>query len=350
VETETKTNQPPAMPPPMLLYQIGVGHYFSRALYLAAKFGVADHLKDGPRHFSELAKVTETHAPALNRMMRLLASVGVFEERAGGNFALTPLSQFLCSGVPGSMRYAVMLFAGVPIQDAWRDLEYCVRTGEPAFRRTSPDADAFSTIAQNPEQAKIFDEAMAAFAPQTSAAIAAAYDFSQFGTVIDVGGGNGALLLGILGANPKLRGIVFDRPPAIEGAKVKLAAAGLESRCRAVGGDFFEAVPDGGDAYLLKHVIHDWNDDRAVAILKNCHRAMNGRGKLIIAEGVYPVRIEQSDICRGAAANDVNMLVSTGGRQRSEAEFRSLYDAAGFRLTKLVPTPARLSLIEGDPK
>ena len=222
-----------------------------------------------------------------------------------------------------------------------------MRTGEPAFRKEAPDADAFTQMAKNPEMAAVFDEAMATFAPITSAAVAAAYDFSAFGTVVDVGGGNGALLIGILKANPNLRGIVFDQPHAATRATDKIAAEGLSSRCRAIGGDFFKELPSGADACVVKHVIHDWDDARAVAILKNCRRAMGPNGKLLIVEGVYPPRIDQSDLSRGAAANDVNMLVSTGGRQRSEAEFRALYDASGFKLTRIVPTAARVCVIEG---
>ncbi len=345
---ETQNVQMLTEPPGIALYRIGIGHYFSRALALAAKLSIADLLNDGPRHYDDLAKATGTHAPSLNRVMRLLASVGIFEEREGGNFALTPLAELLRTGVPGPMRSAVLLFAGISIQDAWNELEYCVQTGEAAFRRHSPDADPFSQIAQNPEMAKIFDEAMATFAPLTAAAIAASYDFSPFRKLVDIGGGNGSLLIGILKANPNLHGVVFDLPHAAEKARGKIAEAGLQSRCEAFAGDFFKEVPADADAYIIKHVIHDWNDDRATAILRNIRRAMPPHGKLLIAEGVYPPRIDQSDLSRGAAANDVNMLVSTGGRQRSEAEFRSLQAAAGFKLRRIIPTPARLSLIEGS--
>ena len=344
---DDKSRESTTMPPPLRLYQMGIGHFFSRALHLAAKLGIADLLKDGPRHYSELAADTATHAPSLNRVMRLLASAGVFAEWENGNFALTPVGEFLRTDVPGSMRSAVMLFAGVGIQDSWKELEYCVQTGEPAFRRTSPDGDAFSHFAQNPEQAKVFDEAMATFTAQAASAVAAAYDFSTFGSVVDVGGGNGALLIGILKAHPTVQGVVFDMPRVAESAIRQIAAAGLASRCQAVGGNFFEAVPPGGDAYLLKHVIHDWNDERATVILTNCHRAMGPDSKLLLVEGVYPRRIDQSDASRGATATDVNMLVCTGGRQRSEAEFRSLYAASGFQLTRIVPTLARASVIEG---
>lgn len=347
--SDTATPQT-TVPPPMALYQIGTGHYFSRALALAAKLRLADLLADGPRHYGELAEATGTHAPSLNRVLRLLASVGIFSEQEGGTFALTDLGALLRSGVPFSMRAAVLLFAGVPIQDSWKELEYCVQTGEPAFRKLAPGSDAFSFISQNPEQAAVFDEAMAAFTAQTAMAVAAAYDLSGFARIVDVGGGNGALMIGLLNANPGLRGIVFDMPRTVEDARAKIAAAGLGARCEAIGGDFFEAVPAGCDGYLLKHVIHDWNDERAVAILRNCRRAMGEKGKLLLVEGVYPPRIDQSDASRGAAANDVNMLVCTGGRQRSEAEFRELYTAAGFRLTRMVPTLARVSIIEGEPR
>jgi SAM-dependent methyltransferase len=340
--------KPPALPPGILLYQMAIGHYVSRALALAARLGVADQLAAGPLPAAELAAKTDTDAAALRRVLRLLVSVGVFSEGERGDFALTPLGELLRSDVPGSARASVMLFAGVGIQDSWKELEYCVRTGQPAFRKSSPDADAFS--AMTPEETANFDAAMATFAPATSAAMAAAYDFSQFGTLMDVGGGNGAILIGLLGANPRLRGIVFDRAGAAERAREKLAAVGLSARCAVAAGDFFQAVPEGADAYLLKHVIHDWNDDRATAILRNCRRAMKPDAKLLIAEGVYPPRIDGSLESRGAAANDVNMLVVTGGRQRSEDEFRSLFRAAGFELTRIVPTAARLSLIEGAPR
>ena len=349
METQQNSNQP-SVPPPLALYQMAIGHYVSRALALIVKLNIADLLADGPRHFSDLAKASESHALSLNRVMRLLASVGVFEERDDGMFGLTALGEYLRSGVPGSMRASILLFAGVGIQDSWKDLEYCVRTGEPAFRRTNPDANPFTFIESDPEQAKVFDDAMATFAPVTAAAIAASYDFSAFGKIVDVGGGNGSLLIGILKANPTLQGIVFDMPHAADKARIKIAEAGMQSRCGAIGGDFFKEVPSGADAYIIKHVIHDWDDERAVAILRNVRRAMERGGKLLIAEGVFPAQIDQSDVSRSAAANDVNMLVCTGGRQRSEGEFRKIYDSAGFKLTRMVPTPARLSVIEGVPE
>lgn len=335
------------LPPQVVLYQLATGHYVSRALHLAAKLGLADRLRDGARSADTLARATGTHAPALRRVLRLLASRGVLAERADGAFALTPLGDALRTDVPGSAHSMVKLFAGPRIQDDWKDLEYCVRTGEPAFRQRGV-TDPFAEVLRSPEEAADFDAAMAVFTRFIALAVAAVYDFSRLGTVVDVGGGNGALLVGLLQANPDLRGVVFDRPSVMEAATANIAANGLADRCRATGGDFFQAVPGGGDAYLLKHVIHDWNDERSVAILRNCHRAMPAHARLLIVEGVYPPRIDGSLESRGAAANDVNMLVATGGRQRSEAEFRSLYDAAGFRLTRIVPSPARVAVIEGE--
>jgi len=339
----------PAMPPQMLLYQMAIGHYLSRALHVIAKLGVADLLSAGARGVEELGKATETHPPSLRRVMRLLASVGVFEEKEDGGFALTALGECLRADVPGSSRAMVLLFAGIGIQDSWKDLEWCVRTGEPAYRKRGA-ADAFAEMAKDPAQAANFDAAMADFTKMTAVAVAAAYDFTPLRTLVDVGGGNGALLLGILKAYAHLQGVVADRPDVVERAKKEIAASGLGARCRAVAIDFFREVPGGADAYVLKHVIHDWDDERARTILANCRRVVPPNGRLLLVEGVYPPRIDGSPESRGAAANDVNMLVSTGGRQRSEAELRSLYSAAGFRLTRIVPTPARASVIEGVPE
>ncbi len=336
----------PELPPQVALYHLATGHYLSHALCLAAKLRIADLLKDGPRHSKSLAESTGMHAPSLNRVMRLLASVGVFEEQANGSFELTSLGECLRADAPGSARAMVMLFAGERIQDAWRELEYSLRTGDPVFRKRGLD-NPFTDPTRSPDENANFDAAMADITKLTAIAVAAAYDFGPLRTVVDVGGGNGAMLIGILNANPHLRGIVFDQPHAAERAQKQIAGSALAERCEAVGGDFFKEVPSGADAYILKHVIHDWNDDRAVTILKSCYRAMSENGKLLIVEGVYPPRINQSLASRGAAANDVNMLVNTGGRQRSETEFRALYDAAGFKLLRIVPTQARVSVIEG---
>jgi SAM-dependent methyltransferase len=246
------------------------------------------------------------------------------------------------------MRAAALLFGGIT-ERAWSELLYTVETGEPAFRRVF-GKDSFAYLAEHPEDAANFDAAMSAFTAPIAAVVATAYDFSRVRHVVDVGGGNGALLMGILKACPRLKGTLFDRPEVVERARPRVHELGLADRCEAVGGDFFAQVPAGADAYLLKHVIHDWNDDQAAAILQACRRAMSPAARLLIVEGVYPPRIDQSEASRGAAANDVNMLVCTGGRQRSEAEFRSLYAAAGFSLSRIMTTDLPYaSIIEGVP-
>ena len=335
------------VPPSFALFRMITGYYVSRAIYVVAKLGIADHLSEGPRRADDLAAATGMHAPSLKRVLRLLASVGVFTEEADSRFALTPIGDCLRAGVPGSMRAAALLFGGVT-QQAWGDLQRSVETGEPAFRRVF-GMDSFDYMAQHPDEAANFDAAMADFTKRIATAVVAAYDFSPFNRIVDVGGGNGTLLAGILKANLSLAGVLFDLPQVADRALAPMRELGLANRCEIVGGDFFKVVPGGGDAYLLKHVIHDWNDERAGEILRTCRRAMGAEAKLLILEGVYPLRIDQSDESRGAAANDVNMLVCTGGRQRSEAEFRNLYEAAGFSLTRILPTQTPVKVIEGIP-
>jgi orsellinic acid C2-O-methyltransferase len=339
--------QPLGQPPNVVLMQLMMGFYVSRAIYVAARLGLPDLIAGGTQASEQLAAATATHAPSLRRLMRWLASVGVFVEQEDGSFTLTPVGECLRSDVPGSMRAGALLFTGIT-QDAWKDLLYSVQTGEPAFPRVF-GTDSFSYFTQHPEEAANFDAAMADFTAFVATAVTAAYDFSELGTIVDVGGGNGTLLAGILRATPALRGVLFDLPHVAERAKTRLEAVGLSDRCAVAAGDFFAEVPPGGDAYLLKHVIHDWDDARALTILRNCRRAMAARGKLLIVEGVYPARIDDSLASRSAASNDVNMLVCTGGRQRSEAEFRSLYGRAGFKLTQIVPTMANSCVIEGVP-
>jgi hypothetical protein len=339
---------PPAIPPGLAIYQMAIGHYLSRALYVAAKLQIADLLKDSALDHETLAAKSQTHAPSLRRLLRLLASAGVLNESNSGLFSLSPLGQTLRTDLPGSMHWVVLLFAGY-VPESWKDLEFCVRTGQPAFKRANPNATPFTAIADDPEAAATFDKAMATFAPNTAAAISQAYNFSQFNLLADLGGGNASLLLGILAANPTLNGIVFDLPHVEKQARQNIANANLESRCNFIPGDFFKNVPIDADAYLLKHVIHDWNDEQAAAILKNVRAATKPNAKLLIIEGLYPNHIDDSPTSRAATANDVNMLVCTGGRQRSESEFKNLFNATGFQLTQIVPTIARVLVIEAQP-
>ena len=250
------------VPPPFVLFRMVTGYYVSRAIYVAAKLGIADLLADGARGHDELAEATGTQADSLRRVLRLLASAGVFTEEKDGKFALTPIGACLRSRVPGSMRAAALLFGSIT-QQAWGDLLHGVETGGPAFRRAF-GMEPFDYMAAHPDEAANFHAAMANFTRHIATEVAAAYDFSPFRRVVDVGGGNGALLAGILGANPTLTGIVFDLPDVAARASEQMRELGLADRCEIVGGDFLEQVPGGGDAYLLKHVIHDWNDERAI--------------------------------------------------------------------------------------
>ncbi|HEX2884982.1 methyltransferase [Vineibacter terrae] len=334
-----------ALPPSITLFRMVTGYYVSRAIHVAAALGIADQLAPAPLDHEALAERTGTHAPSLRRVLRLLVGAGVLAEDADGRFSLTAIGTCLRRDVPGSMHAAALLFGGTT-QQAWGALQHSVRTGEPAYRHVF-GRDAFAHLAAHPEEAAIFDAAMAGFTQMIARAVAATYDFARFACVADIGGGNGMLLEGVLGATPGLRGLLFDLPHVADRARARLASVGLADRCAVAAGDFFADIPGGADAYMLKHVIHDWDDARATTILRNCHRAMAKAGTLLLVEGVYPPHVDQSDAAFAAASNDVNMLVCTGGRQRSEAEFRDLYREAGFRLTRIIPTPARVSVIEG---
>ena len=335
------------LPPQLQLYYLATGHYVSQAVYVAAKLGVADALAGGPRSAEEIARDLGAHAPSLRRLLRLLVSAGVFAETNDGKFALASVGECLRSDLPGSFRSAALLFTGPHLWASWGGLLHTVRTGEMAALHVHGE-DPFAYFEKHPEEGRVFDEAMAAFTSMVALGVAAAYDFPGITTLVDVGGGNGALLIGILRSHAQLRGVVFDLPRVGDAARRQIEAAGLAARCQVVSGDFFKEVPSGGDAYMLKHVIHDWNDEQATAILRSCHRAMKPNGKLLIVEGVYPPRIDRSIEGVGAARNDVNMMVVTGGRQRSEAEFRALYRATGFELTRIVPTMGGTCVIEGE--
>jgi len=268
--------------------------------------------------------------------------VGVFREMEGDRFSLTPLSTILQTGVPGSLRAWAIMLGEEPYRAAWGALLYTVKTGETAFKHVY-SMGRFEYLARHPEAAEIFNEAMIGLTTQAAIAAVAAYDFAGARTIIDVGGGHGVLLEAILKANRHLSGVLFDTPAVIEGAKKRLEACGLAGRCEAIGGDFFHSVPSGGDIYTLSAVIHDWDDERSVTILKSCHRAMAGKGKLLLLELVLPPPNERSL----APLMDINMMVVTGGRERTESEYRALLGSAGFTLARIILTQSPRSLIEG---
>jgi len=334
-----------ALPPEALVMQISAGFMLSQALYVAAKLGVADLLADEPRSIDELAKSTGTHAPSLYRFMRALAASGVFAENPDGQFELTPPAELLRTDAPASLRDFVIFIGDDLHWHTWAKALYSAQTGKTAFEHVY-GMEIFPYLAKNPEPAQIFDRAMTSLSAMATPAVIEAYDFSSINKLIDVAGGHGSLLAGILKANPQVAGALFDMPPVIEGAKKLLEKEGVAARCELIAGDFFESVPVGGDAYLMKHIIHDWDDERASQILKNCHRAMKIGGKVLLVEMVVASRNEP----QYAKLQDLEMLLFPGGCERTEDEYRKLFDANGFKLTRIIPTKSPLNMIEAVKK
>jgi hypothetical protein len=327
--------------PPELMNRMITGYWTTQALYVAAKLGIADLLTHGPRSADDLAQATNVHAPSLYRLLRGLASTGVFAEDGTARFSLTPLAECLRSDGPGSQR-ALAIVSGEEHYKAWGELLYSVQTGETAFDKLY-GMPVFDFLSQNLEQAKVFDAAMVGVHGRETAAMTDAYDFSGIGVLADIGGGNGSLLATVLTKYPAMRGILYDLPGVAERAKANLQAAGLADRCQVIGGSFFESVPAGADAYLMRHIIHDWDDEKATTILRNVHQAMGTEGRLLVVEGVIP---PGNDPYFGKLL-DLTMLTIPGGKERTEDEYRTLYKAGGFQLTRIVPTKAEVSVIEG---
>ncbi len=318
------------------------GYWAAQAIHVAAKLGIADLVKDRAKTAEELARATKTHAKSLYRLLRALASVGIFAEDAEGRFGLTDMARCLLDE-PMSQR-AVAIMMGEEHFVAWAHLLYSVQTGKPAFDHVF-GKPVFDYLSEHPQQAKIFDAAMTGFHGEETQTMIDSYDFSQFQTVVDVGGGNGTVLSAILRRNPKVKGILFDLPGVIERAKENLAKGGLADRCQTVAGSFFEKIVPGGDAYLMRHIIHDWTDEQCRAILGNVRKVIPASGKLLIIEMVIPPGNEENI----GKLLDLNMLVMPGGQERTEAEYKKLFELAGFRLERIVPTKTAVSVIEGKP-
>ncbi len=316
------------------------GYWISQAIYAAAKFGIADLLKQGPESVEDLAEKTSTNPDALYRLLRALASVGIFAEGPPRQFSLTPLAEPLQTNVPGSKR-ALALMSGDEQFQAWSEILYSIQTGKKAFDKVF-GKPIFDYLGEHLDKAQVFDAAMVGIHGRESNAILQAYDFSGINTVVDIGGGNGSQLITLLQAHPTMRGILFDLPHVIERAKAPISAAGLTNRCELVSGSFFETVPAGADAYFMRHIIHDWEDEKSLTILRNCHRAMPADGRLLIVESVIPLGNEPF----AGKFLDLVMLLIPGGKERTEEEYRDLFAQAGFELSKIVPTKSEVSVIE----
>jgi hypothetical protein len=325
------------------LFQMATGYWVSQAIYVTAKLGIADLLKDGPQSYVALAAATGSDAPSLFRVMRALATVGIFSQLGKDCFALSRLAESLRTDTPASLRRMVITIGEIHYQ-ACGNLLHSVQTGSPAFGNTF-GASLFDYLRQNVAAADAFNQGMANVASMLAYAVLMAYDFAGISSIVDIGGGQGSLLEKILQFNSDMRGTVFDTASTIERTKQLHGNNAWGRRCSYVPGDFFTSVPQGADAYLLSGVIHDWDDDRAIRILGNCHRAMTRNSRVLLVDMVVP---DNSVNCFSKLL-DLNMLVMNGGRERTETEFRTLLDVSGYKLTKIVPTMAPQSVIEAVP-
>jgi len=326
------------------MLQIISGFWISRAVYVIAKLGIPDLLESGPKTAAELASATNTHAPSLFRILRALVSVGVLSSDENGRFAQTPLSETLVTDEPGSLRWFAVSELGQEHYPAWGNLMHSVKTGEIAFDNFF-GVDIWKYFQQNPDDAAVFNNSMTSVTAHTNEAITSLYDFSQFGTIVDVGGGHGGLITSILEKNPEVKGVLFDAAEVIEGARPKIEAAGLSDRLETVAGDFFKSVPEGGDAYVMKWIIHDWDDEKSNTILKNIRTQMQPNSKLILVDCVVP----ETDEPHFSKFIDLNMLVMTGGKERTEKEFAQILEAAGFKLLRVIKTDVPHSIVEAEP-
>ncbi len=317
------------------------GYWISQAIYAAAKFGIADHLVAGPRDIQDLAAETSTHPESLYRLLRALASVGVFVEVEPRRFALTPLAEPLRSDVPGSKR-ALSLMMGAEQFHSWSEIEYSIRTGQKAFDKVYGEP-IFDYLGKHPEQAAIFDAAMVGIHGRETDDVLDAYDFSSIKVLADIGGGNGSQLIRMLARHTQMQGLLFDLPHVVARAAQLVEAAGLAVRCRLEAGDFFAAVPAGADAYLMRHIIHDWNDEQCRTILRNIHAVLPERGRLLVIESVIPPGNDPF----GGKLLDLVMLLIPGGKERTADEYADLFASAGFALSRIVATAGEISVIEG---
>lgn len=317
-------------------------YWVAMAIHVAAKLKLADLVNAGPKTAHDLAQLTQTQPQPLYRLLRALASVEIFAEDAQGRFGMTPIAECLLD-VHGSQR-AVALMMGDEHYASWGELLYSVQTGKPAFDHIY-GKPIFNWLSEHPEEAKIFDAAMTGFHGSETQAMIEAYDYTGINTLVDIGGGNGTVLIEVLKKNPVMKGVLYDLPGVIERAKSNLATAGVASRCQTIAGSFFESAPPGGDAYQMRHIIHDWTDEQCHTILSHVRKVIPKTGRLLVIEMV----IKPGNVPQPAKWLDLNMMVIPGGRERTEAEYRDMYAKAGFTLTRIVPTPTEVSVIEGKP-
>jgi len=324
--------------------QMVQGMMVAKSLQAAAELGIADRLGDSARSIDDLARTTGTDRSALFRLLRALASLGIFQQDDSGRFRQTALSEPLRSDSPGSVRDYLMYAPHDGNLRAWMGLASVLRTGEPSFAEAN-GCTMWDYFLQHPEVGERFDRAMTSLAAANNRMLLEAYDFSPFSTLIDVGGGQGLLLAGILRAYPNLRGTLFDLPAVAARAEAAFASGGVDGRAEVVAGDAFESIPAGFDAYLMKNVLHDWDDERCTRLLERCRAAIPRHGKLILVDAVM---LPGNDP-HPAKWFDLHMMVALGGRERTAEEFRSLLETAGFILTRAEPLPGLVGIVEAVP-
>jgi hypothetical protein len=331
------------MDAPAQLIRLINGYRISQAIHVAASIGLSDHLIDGPRSLAELAAATGSDPQSLGRLLRALATVGVYQELPDGRFESTPMSDELRSDADRALA-SWATFIGRPyIWQAWGALGHSVRTGENAFASVHGQS-VWDYRTEHPVEGGIFDAGMTAMSRYVADAVLEAYDFGVFATVADVGGGRGAMLAAILSRYPQMRGVLFDQPQVVAGAPTLLARAGVADRCEVVAGDLFAAVPADADAYVLKSILHDWRDEQAIAILRTCRQAMKPGAAILLLERVLARPAGPGDEAK--AFSDLNMLVAPGGQERTQAEYESLLSRAGLDLVQVVPTSSDVSVVE----
>lgn len=326
------------------LYQLIFGGWIQQSLSVAAKLGIPDLLKESPKSHEQLAIETKTHAPTLYRLLRALSSTGIFKELDNKCFENGPLGVFLQTDIKGSARAIAIMVGEEWDRNSWSNLLHAVQTGEPAFRKTY-GIPFFDYLSENQEAGEIFNNAMSGLSKVIGPTLEI-YDFSPFNKIIDIGGGHGRLMEAILCKNPHVTGAIYDLPVVIEGTKTFIQSVGLENRCECIAGSFFDSVPVGADAYILRSIIHDWSDEESIKILQHCRQGILDHGKIILIENVIKTDSESDPFLNFV---DLEMAVLLTGKERTEAEFRELFEKAGFKLSKIVPTPMNNFIIEGIP-
>ncbi|WP_242453461.1 acetylserotonin O-methyltransferase [Mycolicibacterium sp. P9-64] len=343
VRTGLQTLTRKLVPGNIALLEIANGSWTTQALYVAAKLGIPDELVGGPLSAAEVARRVGADPDAVHRLMRALAGKGVFELRRDGTFALTSVGDAMRADAPGSIRGMILLVGDPSHWEHWGNLLHSVKTGETAPMKLR-GTNFFEYLDTNPELAVVFNDAMTSMSAMAIDPVLATYDFSGFAEIVDVGGGHGSLLAAVLQSAPNATGVLFDLPSVVEGAPAVLDAVGVGDRCTVSAGSFMDAVPDGGDAYLLKTIIHDWDEETALLILRNVRAAMGPAAKLLLLEMVLP----EHDPAHFGTMLDLEMLVIAGGKERTRSEYSNLLARAGFRLERVVETAGPLSIVEAQ--